>query len=86
MDTFLCKGPVIFKSGYPVGVLFKGSEKFPRKFKGYEIFPENIKGYEISKAFFNVDYSVKKRKLRGMKILVAFFEFPSNKRIKGCEI
>ena len=59
------KGWVIFKSGYPVGVLFKGSEKFSGKFKGYEIFPENIKGYEISKAFFNVDYSVKKKKIKG---------------------
>ena len=56
------KGRVIFKSGYPVGGFFKGSEKIYGKFKGYEIFPEkckgyenfleNCKGYEIFNAFF----------------------------------
>ena len=41
------KGWVIFKSGYPVGVFFKGYEFFSEKFKGYEIIPGNCKGYEI---------------------------------------
>ena len=45
--TFLTtKGQVIFKSGYPVGVFFKGCEIFGGKFKGFEIFPENHKGSE----------------------------------------
>ena len=30
------KGPVFFKSGYPVGVFFKGCEIFSEKFKGSE--------------------------------------------------
>ena len=38
-------------SGYPFGVLFKGSEKLSVKFKGYEIFPEDVKGSEISNVF-----------------------------------
>ena len=40
------KGPVFFKSGYPVGVFFKGCEIFSEKFKGSENNPENIKGSE----------------------------------------
>ena len=40
------KGRVIFKSGYPVGVFFKGCETFGRKFKGHENFPGYYKGYD----------------------------------------
>ena len=40
------KGPVFFKSGYPVGVFFKGCEIFSEKFKGSENNPENFKGSE----------------------------------------
>ena len=43
---YLSKGRDIFKSGYPVGGFFKGSEIFSGKFKGYENFPKNCKGYE----------------------------------------
>ena len=39
-------GPVFFKSGYPVGVFFKGCEIFSEKFKGSENNPENFKGSE----------------------------------------
>ena len=52
-------GRVIFKSGYPVGVFFKGCEIFGGKFKGYEIFPENHKGSE--------NFPVPRR-IRGAKI------------------
>ena len=46
-DFFKCsKGRDIFKSGYPVGGFFKGSEFFSVKFKGYENFLKNCKGYE----------------------------------------
>ena len=36
------KGPVFFKSEYPVGVFFKGCEIFSEKFKGSENNLENI--------------------------------------------
>ena len=57
--AFGLKGRVIFKSGYPVGVFFKGCEIFVGKFKGYEIFPENHKGSE--------NFPVPRR-IRGSKI------------------
>ena len=45
-ENNIYKGPVVFKSGYPVGVFFKGCEIFSEKFKGSENNPEKFKGSE----------------------------------------
>ena len=46
------KGQVIFKSGYPVGVFFKGCEIFSEKFKGSENNQENFKGSDNNQENF----------------------------------
>ena len=78
------KGWDIFKSGYPVGGFFKGSEKFSGKFKGYENFPKNCKGYENypenckGYEIFNAFLFLLVKKIRGTKISKGFSIFPKN--------
>ena len=42
------KGPVFFKSGYPVGVFSKGCEIFSEKFKGLKITRKILRGLKIT--------------------------------------
>ena len=45
--TFITKGLVIFKTGYPVGGSFKGTEIWREKFRGYKTLQEIRVGFQI---------------------------------------